>query len=102
MLHSLNTYHMSMFAKFVETLKNTPDGKTASRPLARLLRKRDEQCQRPQSLRCLVAVGGSAGKGHRPSSCPTTHRSGTCGSASPIRWVSSETFGESWPVNLLG
>jgi len=68
MLHaSLNTYHMSMFAKFVEKLKNTPDGDGSLLDHSLVFYgsgMSNANVHGPYPLP-LVAVGGGAGKGHR-------------------------------------
>jgi Protein of unknown function (DUF1552) len=68
MLHaSLNTYHMSMFAKFVGKMKSTPDGDGSLLDHSLVFYgsgMSNANVHGPYPLP-LVAVGGGAGTGHR-------------------------------------
>jgi hypothetical protein len=64
---SLNTYHMSLFAKFVEKLRATPDGDGSLLDHALIVYgsgMSNANVHGPYPLP-LVAVGGGAGQGHR-------------------------------------
>jgi Protein of unknown function (DUF1552) len=64
---SLNTYHMSLFAKFVEKLRGTPDGDGSLLDHSLIVYgsgMSNANVHGPYPLP-LVAVGGGAGQGHR-------------------------------------
>jgi hypothetical protein len=63
----VNTYHVTMFARFLETLRNTPDGDGSILDHSMIVYGGGMGNPNPHASDPLpvVAIGGSVGKGHR-------------------------------------
>src|SRR5262245_55114500 len=95
---SLNTYHMSLFAKFVEKLRTTPDGDGSLLDHSLIVYgsgMSNANVHGPYPLP-LVAVGGGAGQGHRHVVVPEHTPLGNLWvSVADIFGCYDNTFGES-------
>jgi hypothetical protein len=75
----LNTYHVSLFGRFIEKLRNMPDGDGSVLDHSMIIYgsgMSDGNTHSPAPL-ALIAVGGAAGKGNRHILAPKTQDSPT-------------------------
>lgn len=95
---TLNTYHVSLFAKFVEKLHNTPDGDGSLLDHSLLFYgsgMSNANVHGPYPLP-LVTVGGGVGKGHRHVVAPEHTPLGNLWvTVAEMYGVEGQTFGES-------
>jgi len=95
---TLNTYHISLFAKFLEKLNSTPDGDGSLLDHSMIVYgsgMSNANVHGPYPLP-LVAIGGAVGKGHRHLVLPEHTQLGNFWvSVAELYGCGSQTFGES-------